>query len=142
MLRNASLSMFVSALAMIACARSHVATPPAANSISIELRPSTVEIRPGDAVKFEAIVTGTANTGAAWSVQESGGGAVDATGRYVAPQALGTYHVVAKSVVDPTVSSIATIVVSATASVAISISPATTSVTTGGTIAFSATGRM
>ena len=57
MLRNASLSMFVSALAMIACARSHVATPPAANSISIELRPSTVEIRP--VVAFEYVDAGT-----------------------------------------------------------------------------------
>ena len=38
-----------------------------------------------------------------WSVQEgASGGTIDATGRYTAPTAAGTYHVVATSVADPT----------------------------------------
>src|SRR5947207_8755351 len=59
--RKASLSILGAALTVVACSPAHVASDPAANTISIDLRPGSVEIRPGDVVKFDAIVTGTAN---------------------------------------------------------------------------------
>ena len=124
--RKASLSILGAALTVVACSPAHVASAPAANTISIDLRPGSVEIRPGDVVKFEAIVTGTANTSVAWSVQEAGGGAIDATGRYVAPPTPGTYHVLARAVADLTVSSLSTILVTAAPTVMISITPHTT----------------
>ena len=119
--RKASLSILGAALTVVACSPAHVASDPAANTISIDLRPGSVEIRPGDVVKFDAIVTGTANASVAWSVQEAGGGAIDATGRYVAPPTPGTYHVLARAVADLTVSSLSTILVTPAPTVMISI---------------------
>ncbi|TMB37658.1 MAG: hypothetical protein E6J58_10750 [Deltaproteobacteria bacterium] len=136
--RKASLSILGAALTVVACSPAHVASDPAANTISIDLRPGSVEIRPGDVVKFDAIVTGTANASVAWSVQEAGGGAIDATGRYVAPPTPGTYHVLARAVADLTVSSLSTILVTPAPTVMISITPHTTSVTSSGSVSFSA----
>jgi adhesin/invasin len=49
--------------------------------------------------------------GVTWSVQESGGGTVDANGTYTAPATPGTYHAVATSTADSTKSSVVAIVV-------------------------------
>jgi sugar lactone lactonase YvrE len=46
-----------------------------------------------------------------WSVMESNGGSIDATGTYVAPDAPGTYHVVATSMTAPSVTGMATVTV-------------------------------
>jgi hypothetical protein len=62
--------------------------------------------------QFTATVTGTTNPAVTWSVQEQAGGTV-AAGLYTAPWVNGTYHVVAKSVADPTKSATATVAVSA-----------------------------
>src|SRR5438067_2377768 len=111
--RKASLSILGAALTVVACSPAHVASDPAANTISIDLRPGSVEIRPGDVVKFDAIVTGTANASVAWSVQ-------------------------ARAVADLTVSSLSTILVTPAPTVMISITPHTTSVTSSGSVSFSA----
>jgi len=136
MRRNVRLLMFAAALAAVTggCYPGALA----GYAIAIDLSPTKAEIRPGDVLNFVATVTGTATTNAEWSVQEVGGGAIDATGRYVAPQTYGTYHVIARSAAGPWVSSIATIIVTASPSVMVSINPHTTSVLAGGMIAFSA----
>jgi hypothetical protein len=59
---------------------------------------------------FTATVTNASNTAATWVVTEAGGGTVT-NGVYTAPQAPGTYHVVATSVADPTKSVQGTITV-------------------------------
>jgi hypothetical protein len=65
-----------------------------------------------------------------WSVQESGGGSVDASGVYTAPATAGTYHVLATSVAAPASRGVAEIIVSAGSgtgagsSVRVTVSPA------------------
>src|SRR5205814_1208055 len=136
--RKASLSILGAALTVVACSPAHVASDPAANTISIDLRPGSVEIRPGDVGEFDAIVTGTANTAATWKVQEgSAGGAVTAAGVYTAPSAAGTYHVVATSVADPSKNDTATVNVTALV-VTVSVTPSAATIQPGGSIAFSA----
>ena len=64
-------------------------------------------------------------------------------GAYTAPALAGTYHVIATSAADTTVSGTSTITVTAPppppAAIAVSITPSTAAVTTGGTAAFTAT---
>src|SRR5262249_18643120 len=72
-------------------------------------------VSPGANFTFTATVSGTCcgqSTGVTWSVQEAGGGTVDSSGRYTAPATLGTYHVVATSVADPSKNAAATVSVS------------------------------
>jgi hypothetical protein len=53
------------------------------------------------------------DTSVTWSVSESGGGSVSASGLYTAPSTAGTYHVVAKSNADQTKTATATLTVNA-----------------------------
>src|SRR5437763_986212 len=81
-------------------------------------------------VSVTAAVTGTTgnqSTAVTWSVQESGGGTVDAQGHYVAPSSTGTYHVIATSVADASKKDTATVSVTATPVIAVSVSPRTIS---------------
>jgi hypothetical protein len=76
-------------------------TPPAGQSVAVRLSPAFASIDAAGQVSFTAEVTGTTATTVTWSVQESGGGSVDASGLYTAPATPGTYHVVATSTVAP-----------------------------------------
>src|SRR5206468_3617554 len=96
----------------------------------------------GGTVAFSATVSGTTtgqSTGVTWSVQESGGGTVNTSGRYTAPANAGSYHVVATSMADTSKSKSATVTVTAPPVISVSISPASASVMTGGTATFTAT---
>jgi hypothetical protein len=53
--------------------------------------------------------TFTASEPVTWSVREANGGVIDADGVYVAPDAPGTYHVIATSVRDPAKNGVATV---------------------------------
>jgi hypothetical protein len=72
-------------------------------------------VSPGGEVDLRIFIAGTAVTPRAdalrLTVDEPGGGTVDATGRYTAPQLPGTYHVTATSVVDRSRSARAELVV-------------------------------
>jgi hypothetical protein len=108
--------------------------------VTVSISPGTATVRVGETAAFTATVTGTTggqSTAVTWSVQESGGGTVDASGRYTAPATPGTYHVVATSVADTSKKATATVTVNP--NIAVSISPATASTTAGGTAPFSAT---
>jgi len=87
----------------------------ASPSPTIQVRPGGIELPPGGTVQFAATVTGAATLAVGWSVEESGGGVVDATGQYTAPLRAGAFHVVARLLADPGVSGTATVTVSATA---------------------------
>ncbi|HET8724175.1 MAG TPA: kelch repeat-containing protein [Anaeromyxobacteraceae bacterium] len=79
--------------------------------VVVTVDPPSASLVAGASMQFVAIVGGTSNTAVTWSVQESVGGTVSSTGSYVAPATAGTYHVVATSVADPTVSGSATVTV-------------------------------
>jgi hypothetical protein len=111
----------------------------ARTGVAVGVLPQTAQVLPGGSVSFAATVTGAADTSVSWSVSETGGGVVDTAGRYVAPQATGTFHVVAKSNADPTTSATATVTVTPTPVVGVTIIPHTASVATGGSLTFSAT---
>ncbi len=87
-----------------------VTAPPV---ITVSVSPASVSVSPGGTASFSATVSGTSagqSTAVTWSVQEgSGGGSVDAGGRYTAPSGTGTFHVVATSVADTSRSGSATV---------------------------------
>jgi hypothetical protein len=96
---------------------------------TISVPPVTVMVSPpaptvflGAMQTFLATVTAT-NMAVTWTVQEgAAGGSITSAGVYTAPQVVGTYHLIATSMADPTKSGTATITVP---SVAVSIFPAT-----------------
>jgi hypothetical protein len=69
--------------------------------ISVAISPAEMSLSGGHSQQFAATVTGTADQTVNWSVQELGGGSVNASGLYTAPAGAGTFHVVAASAVDP-----------------------------------------
>jgi hypothetical protein len=77
---------------------------PHAQGPAVEISPAWVVVQPNGTTAFAAAVTGATTTQVTWSIQEAGGGAIDGDGLYTAPGATGTYHVVATSVADPSVS--------------------------------------
>ncbi len=124
--------------ALLACGPAPAGhTPAAGQSVSVGVEPTSAQVQVGSTAHFAATVTGTADTGVVWQVVETGGGAVDATGRYPAPGTPGVFHVRASSRATPTAQADGTVTV--VAPVAVTVSPRTPSVVAGGTIAFSAT---
>lgn len=113
-----------------------VITVQRADAVAVAVAPVTAALLAGGQQQFAAAVTGTGNTAVIWSVQESGGGTVSASGLYTAPATAGTFHVRATSVADPTKSASATVSVTA---VSVAISPTSASVVVGNTRQFSAT---
>ena len=114
----------------------------AAQGVEVTVTPPSTQVAAGGTVGFAATVTGSIDTRVTWSVVETGGGTIDATGKYVAPSTAGGYHVRAVSVADATASAQAAVTVTAAApppAVSVAVSPHSQSVTTGGTINFTAT---
>jgi hypothetical protein len=115
-------------------------TVTAAPVISVAVSPATANLQAGATQAFSATVTGTANTAVTWSVVETGGGSVDASGLYTAPSTGGTFHVKATSVADGSKSAQAAVTVTVPPPVVtVTVSPATASVLTSATQSFSAT---
>jgi hypothetical protein len=117
-------------------------TGPAPTGIVVSLTPLSSQVAPGGSITFTASVTGSADTGVTWSVQEgAAGGSVSASGVYRAPAAAGTYHVVAASHADASKFQVATVTVTAPAAgtVAVVLSPSSSSAEACQTVAFSAT---
>ncbi len=128
-------------LASLACALPSCggeAPPVIPPVILVAISPATVALVPGATRQFTAAVTGTDNTAVTFSVTESNGGSITASGLYTAPAAAGSFHVVAASVADPTKKSTAVVVV-VPPGVTITLSPASASVLLGATQQFTAT---
>jgi hypothetical protein len=109
-----------------------VTSPP----VTVSVTPSNVTLITNASTQFSAEVTGTANTGVAWSVSEgAAGGSITSTGIYTAPSNPGTYHVVATSVADPTKIATATVTC---VRVSVSLTPTDVLVVTNASTQFSA----
>lgn len=80
-------------------------------AVQISLSPANVTLNMGATQAFSATVTGSSNTTVNWSVVEADGGSISSSGLYTAPARLGTYHVKATSVADPSRSAQATVIV-------------------------------
>jgi len=106
---------------LTACGSLLTSLPPfSSSSVTVAITPSAATIPQGGSISYSATVKGVANTAVKWSIQEgSVGGSITSSGVYTAPNAaVGTFHVVATSVADPTVS--------AEAAVGVEPSPGTT----------------
>ncbi len=130
----------VLSLALTACGGSSSKTSPqpTPTSASVSVAASSATTNATGTDQFTATVTGASNTAVTWSIQEGSpaGGTISASGLYTAPAAAGTYHVIATSQADSTVS--ATMAVTVTA-VAVSVKAAAATVYANGTDQFTAT---
>jgi len=108
------------------------------SAIAVSISPAAFTVQRGGAQALAATVTGTDDSLVTWSLQETGGGTVNAAGIYVAPQIAGTFHIVATSHADPTRTAVAVATVVA-APRSIAISPQTARVAPGGNVQFQAT---
>lgn len=111
-----SLSALLTGSALIlslACGGGGGGGEPAPTPIVVTVAPTTANLLTGATQTFTATVTGTTNTAVTWSVQEAGGGSVNASGLYTAPGTPGTYHVVATSQASATKTASATVTVTA-----------------------------
>src|SRR5262245_28825539 len=105
---------------------------------SLTVDPSPVSLEPGEALAFAArghVASGGRLEPLAWSVQESGGGTVDAAGNYMTPNAEGTFHVVAASTVDARRKASVTVDVR-WRGIRVRIAPSVTSLSTGASTNF------
>jgi uncharacterized protein YjdB len=115
-------------------------TPPPPHVVTVT--PATASVLTGGTTTFSATVTGTTageSTSVTWSVPAGAGSIGASTGVYVAPATPGSYVVTATSVATPPGTRTATVTVTAAPVIAVSVSPATASLLTGGTVTFSAT---
>lgn len=99
--------------------------------VKVAIAPPEAMLTPGQQQAFAAAVVGTDNPAVIWSVQEAGGGTINSLGTYTAPQALGTYHVLATSVANPGVSAVALVHVNSAMGVVVTISPTTVTLGVG-----------
>ena len=107
----------------------------AAATVAVTISPGSASLSSGGSQQFTAAVSGNSNTAVTWSAT---GGSVSTSGLYTAPSAAGTYTVTATSAADTTKSASASVTVSAAPVVAVSITPGSASLPTGGTQQFTA----
>lgn len=80
-------------------------------TVAVVIDPPAWEMGINDTKQFTAYSTGLLDDSVTWSVQEVGGGTITTGGLYQAPTTAGTYHVVATSNEDSSVSKSAAVVV-------------------------------
>lgn len=107
-------------------------------SFSITINPSSVTVMPNETIQFTATLAGIASTAVVWSVQESGGGAINSTGFYNASSIVGTYHVTAALQSNTSKNATVSITVSLTPTIVISISPSSATIRPNATQQFTA----
>jgi hypothetical protein len=96
----------------------------ALQTVSINISPTSLAMPEKWQQQFSATVSGSANTGVAWTVSK-GTGTITQSGLYTAPQAVETDVVTATSQADGTKSASATITVAAPHTVALTWNPST-----------------
>jgi len=98
----------------------------------ISVSPSSAQVLVGGNIQFVATVTGPTDTSVSWSVTETGGGTISATGLYSAPANAGNFHVIATTVVKNRKSATAAVAVNSpivvNPVVSIAVSPATAAI--------------
>jgi len=87
----------LASVALSACGSGTASAPSTSgkSASNIQITPTASDVSPGGVVKFQAMKEGTSGVPVAWTVQEPNGGSIDASGKYTAPAAEGTYHVLA-----------------------------------------------
>lgn len=83
---------------LIACKEDYSDGKP---TINIKVLPHTSAVKIGKTRQFTATITSAKNTSVTWLVEEEGGGTINSSGVYTAPETLGTYHIRATSVAYP-----------------------------------------
>jgi alpha-galactosidase len=103
--------------------------------------PPGARLAAGGFASFVAVAADGSAADVTWRVAEAGGGAVDAKGRYAAPQGTGTFHVVATSKSQPELGATAVVLVAAQPTPStVSVTPTFAVVTTGATVQLQASG--
>jgi hypothetical protein len=104
--------------------------------VTVTVSPFLANVVQGGTQNFVAVVMGTSNAAVTWSVQEGAkGGSITSTGLYTAPNAAGSFHVIATSQADPAKSAMA---IAAVPVIGISVKPNAIGMTAGESTAFSA----
>ena len=80
-------------------------------NVSVAIIPEITRVTKLEQVKLKAVVTGSDDKSVTWIVKEKNGGEIDKNGVYKAPEAKGTYEVIARSVADPDIQASAFIIV-------------------------------
>ncbi|ABC80982.1 hypothetical protein [Anaeromyxobacter dehalogenans] len=112
-------------------------TPP--GPVAVTVSPASGTVDACRTLTFTATVTGAASGAVTWSVQEgAAGGSITSGGVYTAPNAAGTYHVIATSQASGTASAVAAVTVSDRI-LGVSVSPATVELAPGASAQFTAT---
>ncbi|HXP80566.1 MAG TPA: kelch repeat-containing protein [Verrucomicrobiae bacterium] len=79
-------------------------------AVSVTISPSSVNLPTNGSQQFAATVTGASDTSVTWTILEgAAGGTISGSGLYLAPGAVGVYHVIATSNADPTQSATAAV---------------------------------
>ncbi len=69
--------------------------------LSVAISPASAKLNIGEKLQLTASVSNSANKNVTWSVKQSGGGSVNASGQYTAPATAGVFQVMATSQADP-----------------------------------------
>lgn len=105
--------------------------------VYVSITPNTATVNQGANQTFFASVQGSSNNGVTWAIQEgAAGGTITSTGSYTAPNASGTFHVIATSQADTTAAAMAVVSVP---SVSVAVAPQASVLTLSGTQSFAAT---
>jgi acyl-coenzyme A thioesterase PaaI-like protein len=107
---------------------------------NLGIAPSPVSLEPGEALAFAPQgqeASANRSDALTWSVAESGGGTVDSSGNYTAPQAEGAFHVVASSTTTSPHRATASVEVRRRG-IRVRIVPSTASLATGDSATFTA----
>lgn len=114
------------------------AVPPGASTVTVTISPASATVDACTSAQLSATVTGVADTSVTWSIQEGAtGGSVDASGKYTAPSAAGTYHLVATSKASASASATVPVVVKDHI-LSLTVNPVSPALKTGGTQQLSA----
>jgi hypothetical protein len=114
-------------------------------SISVSIAPTSASVQVGQSKQFTATVSGTSNTATNWLVNGSLGGnsvvgTISSSGLYTAPAAApsSSVTVMAQSVAQSTISARATVSITQSPSISVSISPTSANVQVGQSQQFTA----
>lgn len=108
-------------------------------TVRVTATPSSAGVRACRTLALTATVTGTADTGVTWSMQEgAAGGTVTAAGLYTAPTSAGVYHAIATSRADPAARAAVTLSVTDEI-LGVEVAPGSVTVAPGGQVLFTAT---
>jgi hypothetical protein len=103
--------------------------------VSVAVLPSSSALALGKSQQFSANVSGTSDTAVTW---KASGGNISSGGMYTAPMSAGSFVVTATSMADTSKSASAAVSVAAAATVAMTISPGSASLSSGGSQQFTA----